>query len=274
VPKRGLVKIILLAVVLVCVAVVVTATIDGSDNGADMPAGTAFNRFVTAGGPVVWFVLLPMSVAVLSLAVQHCLNIRRKKLVPEGIGTEIITLLRAFGIERTRRRLADNADFVSVAVTRAFSRGNAKFSPGQPESLLADALAEQVQQLLRKIEWADIIGNVAPMVGLFGTVFGMIKMFNSIVTAGGQPQPAHLAEGISVALVTTLWGLLVAIPALVIHGIFRNRIETLASEAARQAEAVLQEITSGFENRKNANIFYPKEQNKSREKRRKIIATT
>ena len=87
-----------------------------------------------------------------------------------------------------------------------------------------------------------LIGNVSPMVGLFGTVFGMIKLFNTIVTAGGQPQPAQLADGISIALVTTLWGLFIAIPALAIHGVFRNRIETLASDAVTEAENIMPEI--------------------------------
>jgi biopolymer transport protein ExbB len=80
------------------------------------------------------------------------------------------------------------------------------------------------------------------MVGLFGTVFGMIRVFNGIVAAGGQSQPAQLAGGISVALVTTFWGLVIAIPALGIHGIFRNRIEILLSESTAEAEDVLPEI--------------------------------
>ena len=87
-----------------------------------------------------------------------------------------------------------------------------------------------------------MIGNVSPMVGLFGTVFGMIKLFNTIVVTGGQPQPSQLAEGISVALVTTFWGLFIAIPALSMYGVFRNRIETLVSEAVSEAEDVMPEI--------------------------------
>jgi hypothetical protein len=96
------------------------------------------------------------------------------------------------------------------------------------------------------------------MVGLFGTVFGMIKAFNGIVIAGGQPQPAHLAGGISIALVTTFWGLLVAIPALAVHGIFRHRIETLASQAAIEAQFVLSEMTSSLGGRdREEDIAHP-----------------
>ena len=95
---------------------------------------------------------------------------------------------------------------------------------------------------MRKIEWLSLIGNVSPMVGLFGTVFGMIKLFDTIVVAGGQPQPAQLAGGISVALVTTFWGLSIAIPALAIYGVFRNRIETLVSDAVIEAENIMPKI--------------------------------
>ncbi|MHC4530272.1 MAG: MotA/TolQ/ExbB proton channel family protein [Planctomycetota bacterium] len=66
--------------------------------------------------------------------------------------------------------------------------------------------------------------------------------------AGGQPQPAQLADGISVALVTTFWGLFIAIPALAIHGVFRNRIEALASDAVTESENIVPEIRRSLKN--------------------------
>jgi len=117
---------------------------------------------------------------------------------------------------------------------------------------LAESLQEQAWGLLRRIEWLSLIGNVSPMVGLFGTVFGMIKLFNAIVTAGGQPQPSQLADGISVALVTTFWGLFIAIPALAIHGVFRNRIETLVSDAVVEAENIVPEIRRSLKKQSQA----------------------
>ena len=67
----------------------------------------------------------------------------------------------------------------------------------------------------------------------------MIKLFNAVVISGGQPSPVQLADGISVALVTTFWGLFIAIPALAIHGVFRNRIETLVNEAVGEADDII-----------------------------------
>ncbi|MHC4455943.1 MAG: MotA/TolQ/ExbB proton channel family protein, partial [Planctomycetota bacterium] len=128
----------------------------------------------------------------------------------------------------------------SKAVVRAIEQGRGDWF--RMRNLLFESLQEQALGYVRKIEWINLIGNVSPMVGLFGTVFGMIKLFNAIVMAGGQPQPAQLAEGISVALVTTFWGLFIAIPALAIYGVFQNRIEALASDAVAEAENILPQI--------------------------------
>jgi biopolymer transport protein ExbB len=244
-----LLRIILLVVMLLLVVAVVWSVMrDGPAAGQSSANGQSFfSQFVLAGGPIVWFILLPMSVAVVSLALQQGFAIRRKNLLPTGIAGEIVAVIRQFGPGPLAVKLAGRKDFVSLAVLRAAAALNLGHSKAQLRDLLAESLQEQAFGLLRKIEWTNIIGNVAPMVGLFGTVFGMIKAFNGIVIAGGQPQPAHLAGGISIALVTTFWGLLVAIPALSIHGIFRHRIETLTSEAAIEAQFVLGELTSKLE---------------------------
>jgi flagellar motor component MotA len=106
----------------------------------------------------------------------------------------------------------------------------------------AEALQERGMQLMRKAQWCQIIGSVAPMVGLFGTVYGMIRAFNLLGQGTGGPRYEMLAEAISMALVTTFWGLLVAIPALFLYGIFQTRIEAIVSEAAIETEAVLGRI--------------------------------
>ncbi len=201
---------------------------------------TFFQQFVVAGGQIVWFVLLPLSVAMVYLSAEYFLTIRRKVISPNGIGKEIAAKIRNAPIAETAKSLRTRKDFVSKAVVYAFAQTNEEENYSHIRNLMAESLQEQGMLFFRKIEWAHIIGNVSPMVGLFGTVFGMIKAFNGIVMTGGQPQPAQLAEGISIALVTTFWGLLIGIPALVIHGVFRNRIEALVSDAAIEAEVVLQ----------------------------------
>lgn len=237
---------LLKTVFLVGLAVLVIALIaalrsqSGGSAAAAGQSQTLFEQFVVAGGPIVWLVLLPMSLVAVYLAAEYSLSIRRERLVPRRIGGGIIEQMQRFGTGQLPAKIAEQDDFVSTAVVRAISKGGGDWF--RMRNLFFESLQEQALRLGRRIEWLNLIGNVSPMVGLFGTVFGMIKLFNAIVTAGGQPQPAQLAEGISVALVTTLWGLFIAIPSLAIHGVFANRIETLLSDATAEAENILTEI--------------------------------
>ena len=103
-----------------------------------------------------------------------------------------------------------------------------------------DQTAEELTiKRLRKVEPLNVIGGVAPMVGLFGTVYGMILAFREIVAAGGTPNPVGLAAGIGTALTTTFWGLVVAIPALAGYALLRNKIDALTVEATREAEELI-----------------------------------
>ena len=187
---------------------------------------TFFTQFIIAGGPIVWFVLGPMSLLCSYLAIDACFSLRRKNLLPAG--------------PITNPNHSNGQDLVSKAVSNAacFINSNAD----KARNAAADSLNEQTDKLLRKIEWFGVLGNVAPMVGLLGTVFGMIKAFNLLGISAGQPRPDMLASAISVALITTFWGLLIAIPALTLHGVFRSHIETVVSEAATRIDALLEKL--------------------------------
>lgn len=216
-----------------------------------------FEQFITAGGPIVWFILLPMSVIMVYLAAEHSLTIRRKRLLPPGVGGRIIEVIERSGPGAIEAEAERQKDFVSTAVAKAVGKSSGDWF--RMRSSLIESLQEEAGKLSRKIEWLNLIGNVSPMVGLFGTVFGMIKLFNAIVIAGGQPQPAQLAEGISVALVTTFWGLFIAIPALAIHGVFRNRIETLISDAMVEAENIMPEVRRSLKRQQSQKTQQTKE---------------
>jgi biopolymer transport protein ExbB len=241
--KGILLKLFFMAAALVVVVMIlVTAArtnFNGATAGLAMPK-TYFEQFFVAGGPVVWFVLLPMSMVTVYLTTEYCFIIRRKKLLPDDACGTIADITRQAGLAQLPGQLAERSDFISVAVSGAVSRCGGDLS--RMRTLVIESLQEQAMALLRRIEWMNIMGNVSPMVGLFGTVLGIIKMFNAMAAVGGQPHPSQLAGGISIALVTTLWGLMIAIPALTIHGVFQNRIEMLASESAEQAEKTLSQI--------------------------------
>ena len=245
--KNLLLKIAFLAISLTVLLAGLFVMIHSSSG--DGKTQTLFYQFVTSGGVVVWFVLLPMSLITVYLAAEYALTIRRKVLLPADAAQKIIEIWQDFGPEQLPQRLDDSKDFVTTAVIKAASQGAGPLGVGdwfRMKSLVAESIQEQTLTLFRKIEWMNLIGNVAPMVGLFGTVLGIIKMFNALALAGGQPHSAQLAGGISIALVTTFWGLLIAIPALTIHGAFQNRIETLAGDAVTETEKLLAQIADIF----------------------------
>ncbi len=249
----SLLKVLIFIIAISAVTLVIIATMHSGPKADSIGSGQGrsfFGQFVVAGGPIVWFVLMPMSLIMVYLAFEYCLTIRRKKLVPSGTAGQITEYLQQLNTRRSETGINNGDDFVSTAVRRAISRGGGDWFRMRSE--LFESLQEQASVLMRKIEWLNLIGNVSPMVGLFGTVFGMIKLFNAIVIAGGQPQPAQLAEGISVALVTTFWGLFIAIPALAFHGFFRNRIEILAGQAVTEAEGILPQIKYSFRRHNSA----------------------
>ncbi len=241
--RRGhLLKAALLLIVFGCILAFVIAirTQLKTNDAGSAGTQTFLEQFVVGGGPIVWFVLFPISLVTAFLAAEHLLTVRRKRLLPNGLNEQIIETIQQCGLEKLDEQISDRDDFVSKAVSRALRQAGVDFF--RMRNLIAESLQDQTSQLFRRIEWLNLIGNVSPMVGLFGTVFGMIKLFNAIVRAGGQPAPAQLANGISVALVTTFWGLFIAIPALAIYGVLRNRIEQLAGDAVLQAEDIMPQI--------------------------------
>jgi biopolymer transport protein ExbB len=258
-------SIFLILALLLVLGVIVTAMKGGiaKDSTIASKTPTFFDQFVISGGPIVWFVLLPMSIVTVYLAIEYSLTIRRKRLLPAGIKDEIIQIINESGLKGVEEQIYNNPDLVSIAAIKAVRDGKDDWF--RMRNAFAESLQEQAWTLMRRIEWVNLIGNVSPMVGLFGTVFGMIKLFNAIVTSGGQPQPAQLAEGISVALVTTFWGLFIAIPAISIYGTFRNRIETLASDAVVEIEEIIPHIRRFIEIRKQSkgDVLKPTRQNVS-----------
>ena len=93
--------------------------------------------------------------------------------------------------------------------------------------------------MYRKTEVLGVVGTIAPMLGLQGTVLGMIESFNLIASTEGAARPHELAGGIGKALVTTMMGLYVAIPAMMAFSYFRNKIDSIVAETGKRVEQIL-----------------------------------
>lgn len=216
-----------------------SAAADKTGNGSK----SLLSLFVIDGGPIVWYVLIPMSVLMLFVVMLLCFTLRKGKLLPAEVSSHILMLANADRGEELAARLADNQDIVSKVMADVIRKSlHINSDEKYIQELAKESLNEQAVSILRKVEWCGIIGNVAPMIGLFGTVYGMIQAFDVLGSAGGQPRPDQLAAKISIALVTTFWGLLIAIPSLVIHGIFRSHIEGIAGEASAEIDTLLRKV--------------------------------
>ncbi len=213
---------------------------DGAEGGAVM---RVFDHFLVKGGAITWFVLIPLSVATVALTIEYCLSIRRQTFVPPEVYRQISERLSEQAYAAVLEFTAQEPSMLSGVVNTGLLESHHGYAA--MERAVEESLEERSARLMRKIEYLNVIGNISPMVGLFGTVYGMIGLFASIRQAGGMPEPAMIADDISVALVTTFWGLLVAIPALSVFALFRNRIDVLTAECASAADRLLSALKPG-----------------------------
>lgn len=131
---------------------------------------------------------------------------------------------------------ASDAGRIAQAAAGAWGRGRRERVDA------AERAAEEcAARRLRRLEPLHVLAQVSPMIGLFGTVYGMIVAFQSVAASGGQADPALLAGGIGTALVTTFWGLVVAVPALLAYALLRNRIDAALARALESVLAMAQD---------------------------------
>jgi biopolymer transport protein ExbB len=196
---------------------------------AQMGAGQSYAQVLFMGGGVIGWIIWLISVATLALIITYLIQIRRANILPALVQMQIQELFEQKQYREAIDLTTGEPSFLSYVVHAAL----ADAAHGYPamERAMEEAGEERTTKLLRSIEWLNLIGNIGPMLGLLGTVWGMIQAFLKIVEAGGIPDPGKLAGAIGIALVTTLLGLSVAIPALSVYAIMRNRIDALTSEA-------------------------------------------
>lgn len=199
-------------------------------------------RLMTSGGVAgitLISVLVLLSLAALALAVEQFATLRIARLSPEGLAQRVRELLEAGDLAAARRACADGGTLGAVIRSALDEASDLAGSNGATwpavEKAMEDSADAEAAKLLRRIDYLAVIGNLAPMVGLLGTVVGMIFAFREVADTQGAATAAELASGIYQALVTTVGGLLVAIPALGAFAVLRNRVDSIAAEVAAQA---------------------------------------
>jgi biopolymer transport protein ExbB len=180
---------------------------------------------------------LLLSFILVALIMMNMLQVRRDVLLPSQFVEEFEQKLNAKDFQAAYEFARSDESFVA----RVLAAGMGRLSRGYPEAVegMQEAGEDENMALEHRLSYVALIGSVAPMMGLMGTVQGMIKSFDKIAMSAVSPKPSELADGISTALVTTLIGLLLAIPAMVFHSILKNRIQRLVLEIGMVSEGLM-----------------------------------
>lgn len=214
----------------------------GVEGDASAAGINYFDFFVVKGG-VIAFGLIGLSIITLALTIEHAVSIRRGTIVPLEAHERIKALIDKRAYLDALQYSGEEPTMLGYVVHAGLVEAPNGFAA--MERAIEETLDERSARLFRKIEYLNIIGNVAPMIGLLGTVIGMILLFAEIHAADAFPGARIVADKVAIALITTFWGLAVAIPSLSIYGVFRNRIDVLTAECALTVEQLLSVFKPG-----------------------------
>lgn len=206
----------------------------------------AFKMFFWADdifGVIMIWLLIAMSIVTMALIIQHLMANKASHIVPR----ENISGYEALLSEKRFREAIEKAagDPSMLGKMLHASLAEAPNGYGAMERAIEEVGDLESSRRSRRLELLNVMGATGPMLGLFGTVYGMIVAFYTIVEKGGQPQPADLAAGIATALVTTIWGLVVGIPAVAAVSLIRAKIDALTVEAMVQTETLINQFSPG-----------------------------
>ena len=198
-----------------------------------------FNLFeqLAGGGAGIW-VIAALSMLMVTVAIERFHRFRMRAIVPQGLVDEVVPLWQAGRFDELAQALARHDSVLAKAI-RFLAANRARW----PADALGERAGELASRELRRQQQRAyplaVVATVAPIVGLLGTVVGMIEAFHVIAFAGGMGDASLLAGGISKALVNTAAGLSVALPALALHHFFRHRLTVGGLALEEQLERVL-----------------------------------
>lgn len=214
------------------------------------PAGYISVRFCTQGIPPVlaliqaagWPIwpLIIASVLALAIIFERFYTLRRALVIPDNLLDQALTNLRQHGANPDLlRALSEGSPLGRVLVAGIRNLGVSRDLMKESLEEAGRAVAHDLERYLMTL---GTIASVAPLMGLLGTVVGMVEIFGSQSPTGGNP--AVLAHGISVALYNTMFGLIVAIPSMIFYRFFRGRVDAYLVEMEQQAVRLVEVIHS------------------------------
>jgi len=194
-------------------------------------------------GGILMVPLLGCSFLLAAFGFERMVSLRTSRVVPKLFTTRFIEQLQAGAL--SRGAALDACDENASPAARVFAAAVRRW--GRPtveiEQAAIDACEREVNHLRRYRRVFNGIATIGPLLGLLGTVFGLIRSFNDVAGAGAMGRPDLLARGFGEALITTAMGLLVAIPAMVLHWVFTSRVDRLAMRLDETCQQVIDEIS-------------------------------
>jgi biopolymer transport protein ExbB len=208
------------------------------DNGAapaDKPQGLFTLIMSHDDDPILW-TIAALSVFGLTLIIQGFIKNRASVFMPEATTEQIRQMISERKFKELIEFTETDPSFISQALNPALKRAP---SFSSMKEAMETAIGEKTAEQFRKIEYLNIIGNLGPLLGLMGTVLGMIQAFSEMQAQHGQADPSKLAGGISTALTHTFLGLFLAVPCLAAFGVLRTIVDRLTVQGALVAEELL-----------------------------------
>ena len=198
-----------------------------SSSIAQETSSTGIGDAIASAG-VIGYLIIAMSLVAGTLVAEHFVTIKREKMAPPETIDEIDELMREGNIQEALDLCEEEPNFFTNVVAAGLRKVGTPFAA--IEKSIEEMEDEEAVKLHQKIGWLSLIAGIGPMMGLFGTVTGMVGAFGTIATAKGGVEPSEFAGDISMALMTTVLGLTVAIPTSAFYVFFRNRVTMVGLE--------------------------------------------
>lgn len=223
---------LLAGIAILLVGLFVTSPVLAQDDGEI----TLLDNIQNAGP--IGIIIILLSVAGVSLIITFAMQMRRDVMVPPELLGHVESLFEEEDYDAALEVVEGNPSFLSTVLAAGLPRIDRPYH--EIESHMEEAGDQEAAKLHQKIGYLSLIASVSPMLGLLGTVLGMVSAFNVIAQSKSSPKPAELAGGISMALMTTCMGLIVAIPMTVAYFVFRNRVTNVIVEVGNIATELME----------------------------------
>ena len=189
---------------------------------------------IQAAGWPIWFLLLASVVAV-ALIIERAISLRSTKIVPPSLLEQVKSVYQRQGVsEEVLDKLAKDSPLGAVLAAGLRNHNSSRYVMKEAIEEAGRAAAHEMERFLTTL---GTIATASPLLGLFGTVIGMIEIFGSQAPTGSNP--AQLAHGISVALYNTAFGIAISIPSLIFYRHYKNKVDTFVVEMEQQASKLI-----------------------------------